>query len=183
MLKKLLAAAVVSVLFAFPGCAGAPPADAQKTDEVKAVKETPPEAPAVAPKESDVEEIVETEFRKTAITPPVKKDEAAKKDDAGDPNKIAGFDNPNDALKAASDMHAEGGAYASQMADSLEKRANTKAKEYYYMARDKYMQALKIYQKLSEIYTPEAGYTGLEENIRALGQEMEDLNKMALPGW
>jgi hypothetical protein len=100
-------------------------------------------------------------------------------DGGGGRGGVGGFDSDKEALQAAGDLHAEGGRFARMMYDAVQAENREDGKKYFLLARAKYDQALEIYKQLSALYPAKDGYTQLEENIRALGQEIEDLQKGA----
>jgi hypothetical protein len=95
---------------------------------------------------------------------------------------LPGMKSPNEALRIACDNHAEGGRLAFLMQRALDNDDDPTAESYYNQALDKYDEALRIYNILAAHY-PIAEYPMLEENIRQLSQEREDVIKSARTHW
>jgi predicted small secreted protein len=92
-------------------------------------------------------------------------------------NKIAGYDDPNDAIKAANKLKEEGDIFVVKMKDALQKKDNESAKKHYNEAMEKYKNALKIIEEVDN------KFRGTSTEYLELFTDIELLQKSALPGW
>jgi predicted small secreted protein len=98
--------------------------------------------------------------------------------------KIAGYDDPNDALKAAYGFKAEAEVSAEKLNDALQKGDNETAKKHYYNTVEKYKNALKLFKEINDKFNPEHADTPIELfELREIDGALKDLQKSALPGW